>query len=398
MTTALRALLSVLMLVGFYVLALGLLVGCGLLTVTMAQHGHGSGAVKWGVLTIIVAVGIVTALVQLARAERAARSAEDDEPGVYLTPEQAPELWAHVRKLAEVAGTRPPDTIELIPEVNAAVSEETRFMGLVGGRRRMALGVPLVQGLTVAQLLSVLAHELGHYSNAHTRLGPIAYRGRAVVVMTVSRLKGNLVGWLLRQYATAYLAVSQAVSRAQELEADRLSVQVAGRPVAQSALRELPVIVAAWSFYERRYLAPGWAAGYATTPHGFFGGFAQLVAARSAELENLRGQESPSERSVWDSHPPIPQRVAAMDRLPDGGASEDSRPAMALVPGFDQAAAALAELVVAFEGRQQLGWGPLIGAFVSASAQEEADSLYQAAAGITQQRSADLGTVLDLVE
>ena len=397
MNTALRALLSVLMLVGFYVLAVGMLVGCAVLTVTMAQHSHGPAALKFGILTLIVAAGIVTALVQVARAQRASR--DQDESGVYLTPGQAPELWAQVRELADLAGTRAPDTIELVPEVNAAVSEETRLLGLVGGTRQLLLGVPLLQGLTVAQLRSVLAHELGHYSNAHTRLGPIAYRGRAVVVVTVSRLSGNIVGWLLRQYAKAYLVVSQAVSRSQELEADRLSVQVAGRRVAQSTLRELPVIDAAWSFYERRYLAPGWAAGYATTAHGFFGGFGQLLTARSAELEGLRGQDVPGERSVWDSHPPIPHRVAAMDRLPETRqAAEDPRPATALVPGFDQAAAALAGRVVAFEGRQQLEWGPLVGAFMDASAAQAAQVLYDAAAAIAQQPSATLGTVLDLVE
>src|SRR5918998_5771245 len=69
-----------------------------------------------------------------------------------------------------------------------------------------------------------------------------------------------------------------------------------------------------------------------------------------------------------------------------------------LVPGFDQAAAVLAEAVVAFEGRQQLDWVPLIAAFMDDAAKDVADSLYQAAAGITQQPSADLGTVLDLVE
>ncbi|MGF0117817.1 M48 family metallopeptidase [Promicromonospora sp. Marseille-Q5078] len=398
MPTAFRALLSVLMLVGFYVLALALLVGCGVVTVLAAQHSSGAAALKFGILTIIVAVGIVMALVRVARSERAAgrAGAADD---VAVTPEAAPELWAVVRELADVAGTRAPDTIVLVPVVNAAVSEESRLLGLVGGPRRLVLGVPLVQGLTVGQLRSVLGHEIGHYSNAHTRLTPIAYRGRVVVGETVTRLEGNIVGWLLRQYAKAYLAASAAVSRAQELEADRLSVQVAGRAAAQGALRELPVIDAAWSFYQERYLGPAWSSGYATTPGGFFGGFGLLLGARSEELARLRGEDAPGERSRWDSHPPIAQRLAAMDRVPDDGSTHvDDRPASVLVPGFDEAAAALAGHVVAFEGRERLEWDRLVPAFMTAATRGNAEAVYAAAGGLSGEPAAGLGTLLDLVE
>jgi len=396
MPTAFRALLSVLMLVGFYVLAIALLVGCGAVAVLAVQHHSGAAALKFGILTVVVAVGIVMALVRVARSQRAARTTDADD--VAVTPEDAPELWALVRELADVAGTRAPDTIVLAPVVNAAVSEQSRLLGLVGGRRTLVLGVPLVQGLTAGQLRSVLGHEIGHYSNAHTRLSPIAYRGRVVVGATVSQLEGNVVGWLLRQYAKAYLAVSAAVSRAQELEADRLSVQVAGRRTAQGALRELPVVDAAWSFYQERYLAPAWSSGYATTPAGFFDGFGHLLAARADELAHLRGQEAPGERSRWDSHPPIAQRIAAMDRLPDDAPVDDDRPATALLPGFDRASAELAGRVVEFGDRERLGWDRLVPAFMTSSVRSDAEALYAAAAGVARVPSAGLGTVLDLVE
>jgi hypothetical protein len=43
-------------------------------------------------------------------------------PGVIITPEQAPRLWEEVRTLARAAGTRAPDEIRVVAEVNAAVS------------------------------------------------------------------------------------------------------------------------------------------------------------------------------------------------------------------------------------------------------------------------------------
>ncbi|MCZ9338236.1 M48 family metallopeptidase, partial [Streptomyces sp. TRM76130] len=100
-------------------------------------------------------------------------------PGLPVTEADEPALWRTVRELADQVGTRAPSRIALTPDVNAAVSEDARLLGLLPGPRRLYLGVPLLQGLTEAQLRSVLAHELGHYSNADTRLAALTARGRA---------------------------------------------------------------------------------------------------------------------------------------------------------------------------------------------------------------------------
>ncbi|MFE6229485.1 M48 family metallopeptidase, partial [Streptomyces sp. NPDC057854] len=354
MTTTLRAALSVLLLVGFYVLALGAVVGLGAATVWAFSEHAGAGAAKLGFVTVVVAVGLVVALVRVARAEK------QGPGGVVLAEADAPELWATVRELAQAAHTRAPDEIRLVADVNAAVSEDTRLLGLVGGTRRLYLGVPLLQGLSAAQLRSVLAHELGHYSRSHTRLGPLAYRGREAIMATVGQLQGNVVGWLLKQYAKLYVLVSAAVSRRQELEADELSVRVAGRATAQAALREVPVIDAAWGFYTSQYVGLGWEHGLAPTPAGVFGGFDELLRGRAGDLAELRSDDAPSEQSAWDTHPSIARRVAAMDGMPDGGvATTDERPAAALVPGFATWSERVAVEEVAFGTRAQLPWDAL---------------------------------------
>lgn len=391
MTTTARAALSAALLAGFYVVALALVVGMGALTVWVFQSDAEAAAAKLGFLTAAVAVGLVVALWKVARA----RPGPDPRP--TLAPADAPALWETVRELAAVAGTRAPDDIRLVPEVNAAVSEDTRLLGLVGGPRHLYLGVPLVQTLDVGQLRSVLAHELGHYSNSHTRLGPLTYRGKQAIVATLEQLSGNVVGWFLRQYARLFFVVSAAVNRRQELEADQLSVQVAGRATAQSALREIPLADAAWSFYLRNYLDDAWESGYAPTAHGFFGGFGQLVAARAAELEQMRADAPPAEQSRWDSHPSIAARIAAMDRMPDVAVARDTRPASALIPGFDALAADLAARVVRTEGRTQLDWEELTATSIVTGRQRTADVVYRAAARAAGVPRATLGTVLDLV-
>jgi len=391
MVTSLRAALSLVMLAGFYVVAVGLAVLLGWLSVLAFSTDHVRGATYLAVFALLLAFGIVSALWKVARAEAA------PPHGVEVPPQSAPELWTVVRELAAAAHTRAPDEIRLVPEVNAAVSEEARLLGLVGGRRRMYLGVPLLQGLDVAMLRSVLAHELGHYSRNHTRLGPLAYRGRAVVMATVQATTGSIVGWLLVGYAWLYMLVSAAVSRRQELEADEISVAVAGRAVAQQALREVGVVSAAWSHYTGVYVAPAFEVGLAPAAPAFFGGFDALLRARTDELADLRRQDPDATQSRWDSHPSHAARIAAMDRMPDAHRARDTRRATLLVPGFPDAAAMVAEGSLRFEDRTRLDWPALGAAATTRNRQRVADGVYRAAARLAGLPRATLATVLGLV-
>ncbi|WP_147796085.1 M48 family metallopeptidase [Cellulomonas sp. Y8] len=391
MITTLRAALSLVMLAGFYVVAVGLAVLLGWLSVLAFSTDHVRGAGYLAIFALVLVFGIVSALWQVARAKAA------PPHGVEVPPQSAPELWTVVRELSAAAHTRAPDEIRLVPEVNAAVSEEARLLGLVGGRRRMYLGVPLVQGLDVAMLRSVLAHELGHYSRNHTRLGPLAYRGRAVVMATVQATAGSIVGWLLMGYAWLYMLVSAAVSRRQELEADEISVAVAGRAVAQQALREVEVVSAAWAHYTGVYVAPAFEVGLAPAAPAFFGGFDALLAARSDELADLRRQDPDATQSRWDSHPSHAARIAAMDRMPDVHRARDTRRATLLVPGFPDAAAMVAEGSLRFEDRPRLDWPALGAAATTRNRQRVADGVYRAAARLAGLPRATLATVLGLV-
>lgn len=392
MVTTLRAALSVLMLVGFYVVAVAAVAALGWVAVTSFESGSAGLGGKAALIAAVAAFGLVVALWRVARAR------PEPDPGIVLTPDAAPELWGTVRELAAAADTRVPDEIRLVPDLNAAVSEDARLLGLVPGTRRMYLGVPLLLGLDVAQVRSVLAHELGHYSRSHTRLAPLTYRGQTAILATVAQLSGNVVGFLLRQYAKVYLLVSAGVTRRQELEADELSVRTAGRDTAQSALRELPVLDAAWAFYEAAYLAPGWEVGLAPTAEGFFTGFRDLLAARSDELAAMRAEPAPDDRSAWDTHPSVAARIAAMDRMPDVAVERDTRPGAVLVPSLDAAAAALAGEVVQFGERSRLGWAELTASATAATDQRDADTVFRAAARLAGVPRATLSTVLDLVE
>jgi Zn-dependent protease with chaperone function len=369
----LRALLSVLMLAGFYVVGLLQLAVAGALAFWLTTVMPAGLALK---LTLPLFVALIGgAGVALWKALRARTEPME---GVILTPDQAPQLWGEVRSLAEAAGTRAPDEIRIIGDVNAAVSEHAKLLGLIPGRRYLYLGLPLMAALTVDQFRAVVAHELGHYSGSHTRLGAVAYRGRLAIEGTLSRISSiNPVGWLFRGYARLYLLVDNAVARRQELEADAAAVRVAGKRAAIGALTELSVASAAYNFYLGRYVAPG--AEFGLLPDNIFGGFSQLLTARTDELAELR-EEAPEQEegsSRWNTHPPLSQRIAAINALPDVGHRSDSRRSTDLMPDAERIGRSLQQVVVQTSGREVLPWEDFASASATRGLQAQADSVFR---------------------
>lgn len=330
-----RALLALALLIGFYVFALALVGGMIALVVAIAKAGiNGFVLAKVGILVAVVAFVVTRALFSRRKAHQSA-------PGGYLLTETAePALWAEVRWIASFAGTRAPDEIRLIPEVNAAVSEESRWLGLVGGTRRLYLGVPLLLGLTKDQFRSVLAHELGHYSGRHTALGAITYRGQESLVRVINDLgPDSLTGQAFKLYARLYFAVSHTVNRHQELEADQLSAALVGSETSSAALRELSPLDGAWNFYLDAYADLGSQVGH--RPTDLYDGFAAFLASpvRQEQLDQARHDQEEPPRSVYDSHPPVRERIAALTALAHPSEPDSSGPAHSLVSTASMATA-----------------------------------------------------------
>ena len=384
--TKIRALLAVMLLAGFFVFAVGIVVG---LLALAALVGHSAGA-KLLVVAVLVAIGIGRALWQVFRQQGGSPE------GVRLVEHQAPELFHIVRQLAAQVGTRPPDEIRLIPQVNAAVAEDTRWLGLKAGVRRMYVGVPLLVAFTVDQLRAVLAHELGHYSHSHTRLGEITYKGRVTIIRTAQNIgHSSFVGYLFRGYLWLYMLVSSAVSRRQELEADRAATRLAGRAATASALREVHVLDAAWDFFLANYVVAGHQRGY--FPADLFGGFSELLAGRAGELARLRSSAPTDTTSRWDSHPALVDRLAAIAREPDLPVNADHRAAAFLVLDLPGVCREVEASVFEVGGRRVVPWPQFTAAAVAGVYQEGADELYRAAARVTGLEQAGLTVVFDLL-
>ncbi|SFR21072.1 Zn-dependent protease with chaperone function [Lentzea waywayandensis] len=360
MRVSLRAAISVALLVGFYVLAFGLIGGL-LALETYALIERPLVGVKLALFVVPAVYALVKGLISLERRAR------DEVPGILVTPEEQPALWDLVRRLAADAGTCPPDEIRILAAVNAGVAEDTRFLGLHVLRRRMFIGAPLLTSLTEKQLIAVLAHELGHYANKDTRLDGLVVSGREAVLRAGSRMNAEkwfqrMIAKLFRGYAKLYLLVSQAISRRQEFAADRLAATLAGSSAAASALRELPVIDAAWNLFTDRHLTVAWELGY--LPTTFFDGFARLRTSPELheELEEIRQHPHDPDRGPYDSHPPLRARIAAIESLglePESGWGD--RPALELLtdpmPLLD--AAVLSTLVSDAAEKERVDWATL---------------------------------------
>src|SRR5215831_15860509 len=91
------------------------------------------------------------------------RREEFRSPGVLLDPAQNPRLFAELDRIASLLEEEVPAEVYLIPAANAWVTE-------VRSKRILAIGLPLLGALTVAQFRAILAHEFAHYYGGDTRL------------------------------------------------------------------------------------------------------------------------------------------------------------------------------------------------------------------------------------
>ncbi|MET9181121.1 M48 family metallopeptidase [Kitasatospora aureofaciens] len=421
MSTSGRAVTAVALLAGFYLLALGILAGLLALDVALFQElGHFSpGLVKIWALSAAIGYPVVRVVFLTRR-----RKDDGEVPGVVLTRERQPAVWAVVDRIAERTGVRGPAEIRLVPQVNAGVFEETRLLGLIPGKRHLVIGAPLLLGLTEGELESVLAHEFGHYSNRDVKLAAVTVAGRRALLHTVGGLhrradqhqaeeaaklaakaekrlakgrkpSGEQAGGgvdralakLFALYARLYFRVSEAVGRRQEYAADQVAAQLAGRDATASALRKLPSLDAAQDFYLSRYATIGWDAGLLPPPGQVYGGLLHLLSdpERRAELAE-HALDLPEEHpDPFDSHPPIRLRVAAIEGLPDDGRGPGAAgPALALLQDAERVLAELEVVTLVPEAarKQRVEWPELVRTAMLSRARDASAPAHRALAGL----------------
>jgi Zn-dependent protease with chaperone function len=259
-------------------------------------------------------------------------------PGRELARSDAPALFAMIDDLAAQAGVAPPSAVYVSPLPSFFVCETGGGFFGSKSRRVLCIGAPFLATFSVGELRAVLAHELGHYLGGDTRLaGLLAYTEGAFssVLDATERdaLQDGAIHWmvdagrglssaigegLVKLFAKVYLKLTRPMSRRQELAADVLSAELAGRETAIRALEQAHVIGPLYDAYLANELAPAIEAG--AMPTDIASGFDRFThnLRLHGKVDQLTRAVKEEKTDPFDTHPALADRVAALRVLPPG--------------------------------------------------------------------------------
>lgn len=318
-----RAILALLLTIGFYGLALAIAFGL-LYLIYLEIAVLGRINVRLTVFAFIGAVVILWAI--FPRIDRFT------PPGPRLTPAKFPALFKEIEKIARATHQEMPRDVYLISDVNAFVAERGGFIG-IGSRRVMGIGLPLFHLMSVDELSSVLAHEFGHFYGGDTALGPWIYKTRAAIIRTVVSV-GNTNQWLLipfEAYAKMFLRITNSVSRQQEFTADQLAARTVGAKATTMGLQKVHKYGLAFDSFLRHEYLPLLEAGYRPPMLGGFDLFLKSPRINEAVNSYYLEQSTQGQSNPYDTHPSLKERLAALEGLPPGESFNDCE-AFTLLP------------------------------------------------------------------
>jgi Zn-dependent protease with chaperone function len=316
-----RAAVSLALLVGFYVIGLGL---AGLLAWlpfgVYSFTGRGNLQLTW--FCLASAGAILWSF----------RPRRDPfvKPGPLLNEAEHPELFATLRDVAARTNQAMPDEVYLVPVVNAFVTERRRVTG-VGRTRMMGLGLPLLQTLSIGELRAVLAHEFGHHEGGDVALGPLVYRTHRSISRTLEAVSGSILEWPFRSYGQLFLRVSAGVSRHQEHVADAFAAKIEGSVPLGSGLRKVNAVDAVYGVFLARDVMPALAAGIVPPLADGFETFVSQPHSRKFMDTVLEQVMKGTGADPYDTHPPLAERLAALETRPSCPMPQDDRMAIRLL-------------------------------------------------------------------
>ncbi len=263
-------------------------------------------------------------------------------PGELIDCTNHPVLSKMLDELGQTLQTARPTKIYLTQGAEAAVYEEGGVWAHLRGKstRCLIIGLALVEGLTMDELRSILAHEYGHFRNKDTAGGHLALSVRRAMFRTINVLIEHGVGnmsplwWFTQGYYKLFMRISQGASRLQEILADRTAAQTCGSNVFASALKRSIEQANRFDLSVDSVLNDAFAGKYAISNL-----YAQARVAEidGSKIEALTTEEIARLPSVYDSHPSPQQRIALVNSLNFAQATEsDTRPASEIFSnGFD---------------------------------------------------------------
>lgn len=337
-SVAFFAFLSIFMVATSYLLLLLLAVACIYLPYLLLRSTQAMQAVLLFLGGIAVAAAMLWSLLP--------RRDEFEPPGPLLDRSAQPKLFREIDEIAGALNEHVPCEVYLIGQPNAFVADRGGTFGF-GSRRVMGIGLPLFSILNVSELRAVLAHEFAHFYSGDTSLGPWVYRARTVLIRSfqnmanlqeighihILRLLFTLVAVVIKRYFIFFLRVTNFVSRKQEHRSDELACLIAGKQPAICGLEKIHGAALFWPVYWAGEVMPIIDRNYIPD---IGEGFSRFLAAPSiAEFvdESMAEERKSAQSSPFDTHPPLAERIAAMELLKEQDLQLDELQASSL---FDQ--------------------------------------------------------------
>jgi len=276
---------------------------------------------------------------------------------VCLQPEEAPRLFALVRRLCERAEVAPPRAVWLGMDVNAWVRLRGYRRG--AGTTVLGIGYDLLAGLSEAEVGAVLAHEMAHAKLVRRGLQWWLRAGlnRAVRLATglataveTARQSGDpdeiaeaFLGGVDR-LARSLVRLVAACSRQDEFAADQRGAELAGAGPARSALRRLDAVC-------RRAARLPWHERVAQleAKEGFSQWLVRELSA-GAEAPSAELAEQPFDK--YSTHPSLKERLAALPAADEAEPGE-SPPAIGLLAEPDRVVERLMTTVQRLVAREE---------------------------------------------
>ncbi len=273
-----------------------------------------------------------------------------------ITPEEEPELFAFITRVADEVGAPRPHRVFLTPDVNASVFYDLSLRSLVfPSKKNLNIGLGLVNVLTLDEFKAVLAHEFGHFAQRSMALGTWVYVSGQVIGAIVGRRDGfdtfirglsrfdlrvawvgwglGLLVWAMRAvFDSAYrllLLVDRALSREMEFQADLVAVSITGSDSLIHALRRLgpadQALNRAYDFATEEgragrpiadvYRAQSEILGHLRrVDHDPLLGAVPEVPKRGAEAHRVFSPDIAEAPRMWSTHPPNHEREAEAKR------------------------------------------------------------------------------------
>jgi Zn-dependent protease with chaperone function len=242
-------------------------------------------------------------------------------PPQALARADAPDLYRVVDGIADRLNAPRPHAIALDDALNAGALELNRGLSLRPTRRVLVLGRPLLALLDPDALAAVVAHEFGHFSRHHGRLGHWLYRTRLAWMDYVEAAnEPDLSAWeragaaFGQRFVPWFAKASFAHARRNEYEADALAAQACGAAALARALQQIHVLAARWE-PTREALRIDMQRQHAEPPADWLPQLAQRLR-EAASAETTEPERRSDDADPHATHPSLAARLQALSATP----------------------------------------------------------------------------------